>query len=58
MNQEKSMINMKNNISKLTQKITAKVIQSMLFLTYDYATYVYIGDSESLLTKNMMEWHS
>lgn len=52
------MINMKNNISKLTQKITAKVIQSVLFLTYDYATYVYTGDSESLLTKNMMEWHS
>lgn len=52
------MINMKNNISKLTQKTTAKVIQSVLFLTYDCATYVYIEDSESLLTKNMMEWHS
>lgn len=52
------MINMKNNISKLTQKMTGRVTQSLLFLTYDYATYVCIGGSESLLAKSMMEWHS
>lgn len=51
------MINMKNNISKLTQKMTGRVTQSLSFLTYDYATYVYKGGSGGLLTKSMMGWH-
>lgn len=39
-NRGKSMINMKNNISKLTQKTTGRVIQSVLLLIHDYANYV------------------
>lgn len=31
---------MKDNISKLTQKTTGRVIQSVLLLIHDYANYV------------------
>lgn len=52
------MMNMKDNISKLTQKTTGRVIQSVLLLIHDYANYVQKVRRQSNKKKSIKQRHA